>query len=41
MQIEKKLLEVEKVLDGRLKGQSWLSFLSKTNEVVTLDEVWR
>ena len=29
------------MLDARLKGQSWLSFLSKSNEVVSLDEVWR
>jgi len=32
---------VEKVLEGRLKEQGWLSFLSKTSEVVSLDEVWR
>lgn len=32
---------MEKALDGRLKGQGWISYFSKSNEVVSLDGVWK
>ena len=39
--ITEKLREVEKVIDARLKGQGWISYFSRSSEVVALDETWR
>ena len=39
--IELQLKEVEKMLDSRMKGQGWMTYFSRSSEVVSLNEVWK
>ena len=39
--IEVQLREVEKALESRMKGQGWMTYFSRSSEVVSLGEVWK
>jgi tRNA A-37 threonylcarbamoyl transferase component Bud32 len=39
--LDSKLEEVSRVLEEKIKGQGWMSYFTKSSEVVTLEEVWK
>jgi hypothetical protein len=39
--LDEQLQQVGRSLDEKIKGQGWMSYFSKSAEIVTLEELWK